>query len=122
MTRCGIRNASPLGFGIAVFAIGLAFAAPSRAATCADVRDLLQRGLSTEEVASATGLSGAMVGACLNGNAGIAGSARGPAGRAPHGAAGPAPHGAAGPAPLGAAGPAPHGAAGPAPFGPGVNP
>jgi hypothetical protein len=91
------------------------------AATCADVHDLLSRGLSVAQVSAMLNASVGAVQACLQPRPSVVVPARnrslGPAGPAPLGAAGPAPLGAAGPAPLGAAGPAPLGAAGPAPLG-----
>ena len=96
-------------------ALALGVPAVLSATTCADVRHLLNRGLTAFEVSQLTGLNGGEIGSCLVPSG--APSMAGPAGPAPHGAAGPPPSGAAGPAPHGAAGPPPLGAAGPPPLG-----
>jgi hypothetical protein len=93
----------------------LAFPSFAGAQSCAQIDDLLRRGMTVLQVARATGLSSKEVEACRRGLR--QGQVNSPAGPPPYGAAGPAPHGAAGPASHGAPGPAPHGAPGPAPHG-----
>lgn len=107
---------------LATFAVALLVSTERAEGRCAEVRALLQRGLSGAEVVQATGLSPAQVHDCVRRGRNQVIQPAGPppfgaAGPAPLGAAGPAPSGAAGPAPRGAPGPAPHGAAGPPPSG-----
>jgi len=82
---------------------------------CATLLGLFQQGLSSAEIARATGLTVNQVELCwgnLNQPPVV-----GPQGSPPLGAVGPPPFGAAGRPPVGAAGPPPVGAAGPAPGG-----
>ena len=105
----------PMGFMLAAFAVVLLCAVPVRAQECSWLLGLFQQGLSAQEIAWETGLTGNQVETCRR-------QLRqpifvGPEGVPPQGAVGPAPRNAAGSPPVGAVGRPPSGAAGPPPVG-----